>query len=152
MLTKNKLDKSFGPVGTSAGSLLFIAGLIVILNSLYGLILILLGAFVGFSSTSAIIDTEKKRMKFSNNVFGIIQTGKWIQIDKTMKIGLKESNKTWTSYSRGNRSLDIEDKDYRISIFDVNKNEIMEINKNDSIDSAKVKLEELANQLGIGLI
>jgi len=152
MLTKNKLDKSFGPVGTSAGSLLFIAGLIVILNSLYGLILILLGAFVGFSSTSAIIDTEKKRMKFSNNVFGIIQTGKWIQIDKTMKIGLKESNKTWTSYSRGNRSLDIEDKDYRISIFDVNKNEIMEINKNDSIDSAKVKLEELANQLGIDLI
>ena len=152
MLTKNKLDKSFGPVGTSAGSLLFIAGLIVIYNSLYGLILILLGAFVGFSSTCAIIDTEKKRIKFSNNVFGIIQTGKWIQIEKTMKISLKESNKTWTTYSRGNRALDIENKDYRISLFDVNNNEIIEIYKNDSLDSAKVKLESLASQLGIGLI
>ena len=152
MVTKNKLDKSFGPVGSIAGSLMFIAGILVIYTSLLGLFFIILGAFIGFSSTSTIIDIDKKRIKFSNNIFGIIQTGKWIQIDKTMKIGLKESNKTWTSYSRGNRSLDIEDKDYRISIFDVNKNEIMEINKNDSIDSAKVKLEELANQLGIGLI
>ena len=78
MRIKNKLDKSFGPVGTSAGSLLFVVGMIVIFNSIYGLILVVLGAFVGFSSTGTIIDTEKRRIKFSNNLFGIFQTGKWI--------------------------------------------------------------------------
>lgn len=152
MVTIHKLDKSFGPVGTVAGGLLFIAGLVIIFNSLTGLILIVLGALVGFSSTSSILDISRKRIKFSNNIFGFIQTGKWIQIEQTMKIGIKESNKTWTTYSRGNRALDIDSKDYRISLYDSNSNEIMEISKNNSLDSSKVELELLAGQLGIGVI
>lgn len=149
-MIKNKLDKVFGPVGTSAGTLLLIVGLLTVYSSLSGLILLVLGAFVGLSSTSTIIDTEKKRIKFSNNLFGIIPVGKWILIENTMKIGIRESKKTWTSFSRGNRQLDIENKDYRVVLYDVNNKEIMEINKNDSLSSAKVKVEALASQLGIG--
>jgi hypothetical protein len=152
MRKKYKLDQSFGPAGTAAGSLLFIAGLLVYYHSFYGLILVLLGAFVGFSSTGTVLDSDKKRIKFSNNLFGIIQTGKWIHIDHSMKIGLKQSNKIWTTYSSGNRAMEVENKDYRISLFDSNDNEIMEINKNNSLTSAIDKLEWLSLELGIDKI
>jgi len=50
MLIKNKLDKTFGSVGTNAGIILFIAGLFVIFNSLlFGVVLfcwVLLLAFL----------------------------------------------------------------------------------------------------------
>jgi len=149
MIIKNKLDKSFGPVGTSAGSLLLVAGLIITYTSFFGLVLVLLGAFVGFSSTSTYIDFEKKRIKFSNNLFGIIQTGKWISIEKTMKVGLKVSNMTWSAHSRGNRTIDINTRDFRLALFDTNNLEIIEIKKFDSLDSAKVALETLSSKLGL---
>ncbi|HSO78448.1 MAG TPA: hypothetical protein VLQ76_07760, partial [Bacteroidales bacterium] len=75
MKTDNKtesfrLDKSFGPVGSSAGTLLFFGGLVSLYFSLTGLVLVLLGAFVGFSSSSTAIDFRKRKMRFSNDIFG----------------------------------------------------------------------------------
>lgn len=150
MLIKNKLDKTFGPVGTSAGSILFIAGLVVIFNAVgLGTILILTGAFIGFSSTSSIIDSEKRRIKFSDNIFGFIETGKWLPIEDTMKLGIKESNLTWRAYSRANRSLDIDKRDYRVALFDADNREIIEISKSVSPELAGVKLDELSGCLRI---
>jgi len=152
MITNNSLDKSFGPVGNAAGVFMFIAGLALIYFSLFGLILILFGAFVGFTSSSTLIDYDKKRVKFSNNLFGIIETGKWINIEPNMKIGIKKSNRTWRTYSRSNRTLDIVSKDFRLILFDSNGKQIMPIKKMDSFDSAKLELETLANQLGLVLV
>jgi hypothetical protein len=56
MKTHNQLDKSFGTVGTTAGIILLVVGLITAVSSFYGLILIVIGAFVGFSSTSTSIN------------------------------------------------------------------------------------------------
>ena len=47
--TNNRLDKSFGPVGSSAGVMLFVAGLIITCFYSSGLILVFIGAFVGFT-------------------------------------------------------------------------------------------------------
>jgi hypothetical protein len=152
MVTNNKLDKSFGPVGTSAGVILFVVGLFTTFSSFYGLILVVLGAFVGFSSTSTFIDFEKKRIKFSNNLFGIIPFGKWISIEQTMKIGVRESNVTWRTYSGGNRKLDIEDQDYRIILYDSSNQEIMQIQKMNSMDAAKIETEKLSDQLGLNIV
>ena len=58
MITVNRLDKAFGPVGTTAGISLFIAGLIISFFSFTGPILVLIGAFVGFTSTSTLIDHD----------------------------------------------------------------------------------------------
>ena len=129
MIKNNRLDKAFGPVGTSSGVILFIAGLILTCFYFSGFILILIGAFVGFTSTSTLIDFDKKRVKFSNNLFGIIKTGQWIQIEPAMKIGIKESNITWRAHSRGDRTLDIADKDFRIILFDSENKEIMPLKK-----------------------
>jgi hypothetical protein len=152
MTTKNKLDKSFGPVGTSAGIFLFAAGLIITFYSLPGLILVLIGAFVGFTSTSTLIDFDKKRIRFSNNIFGIIPIGQWISIQTDMKIGIKKSNKVWRAYSRSNRTLDIANNDYRLILYDSKGKEIMPLQKSDNLDSAKLNLDKISKQLGIGII
>ncbi|HPS74568.1 MAG TPA: hypothetical protein PLD52_09780 [Bacteroidales bacterium] len=149
MIENNKLDKSFGPVGTSAGVILFVVGLILTFSHLTGLILMLIGAFVGFSSTSALIDYEKKQIKFSNNLFGIIKIGQWLSIEPDMKIGIKESNLTWRTYSMGNRTLDINNKDYRIILFDSGNKEIMQIKKTKLKESAIIDLETMRNRLGL---
>lgn len=73
MIITNKLGKSFGPVGSFSGMILFVAGFVLTFFYISGLILVLVGAFVGFSTESALIDPEKKRVRFSNNLFGIIK-------------------------------------------------------------------------------
>ena len=151
MTTNNKLDKVFGPVGTLAGIFVFVAGLIITYFSLTGLFLVFIGAFFGFSSTSTLIDFDKKRLKFSNNIFGIIQIGEWIYIQTDMKIGIKKSNKIWRAYSQSNRTLDLEINDYRLILYDFQGKEIMPIQKLNNWASAKLNLDKLSNQLEIGV-
>ena len=152
MLKNNKLDKAFGPVGTTAGIVFFVVGIITIFSSFYGLILIVLGAFVGFTSTSTFIDFDHKKIKFSNNIFGVVPSGKWIPVEPAMKIGIQESNQTWRTYSKGNRPLDIEDHDFRIVLFDSGDQEIMQIKKTNSLDSAEAEVISLCDQLGLSRI
>jgi len=147
MIQNNKLDKSFGPIGTIAGITLFLVGIILIFFSLSGLFLILLGAFVGFTSTSAMIDLNLKRVRFSNNLFGIIKTGSWFNVESTMKIVIEPSKRTWRAYSRGSRSVDITDKDFRLVLYDGDGKQIMPLMKTSSLESAKKEIESLITQL-----
>ena len=152
MIIKNRLDKSFGPAGAFAGMILLIAGIILTCFYFSAAFLILLGGFVGFSFTSAIIDCDKKRIKFSNNLFGIIPIGKWIQILPTMKIAIKKSDQTYRTYSQGNRTLDIEKKDFRIVLLDIDNKEIMPIKKFDTVDHAKAECETIGKQMGLEMV
>ncbi len=151
MIAKNRLDKPFGPMGTSAGIFMLIAGLIATYYSLTGLILVFIGAFLGFTSTSTLVDAEKKRIKLSNNLFGILPVGQWIDIKPEMKLGLKNTHRGYRAYSRGNRMFDVHIKDIRIMLYGADNKQIMPIRKFDSLDSAKTELESLSKQFGIGL-
>jgi hypothetical protein len=95
MITNNLLDEPFGPVWTSAGIFMFIAGLIITYFSFSGQFFVLIGALVGFTSTSTLIDHDKRSIKVSNKLSGIIKTGQWIKIEPDMKIGIKKSNRAW---------------------------------------------------------
>jgi len=128
---------------------MFISGLILIYFYLSSIILILIGGFVGFTFSSAIIDYENKRVKFANFIFGLIPTGKWLQIVPTMKIGIRKLNQTYRAYSQGNRTLDVSKADFRIFLCDADEKEIMQIDKADSLDAAKLKRDAIGNQLGI---
>jgi len=88
-------------------------------------------------------------MKFCNNIFGFIPVGKWVQVDPAMKIGIKESNLTYRAYSRGNRALDIDQNDFRLTLFDAQNKEIMPLKKFDSLGVAKVELELMSGKLGL---
>jgi uncharacterized membrane protein len=156
MLENNKLDKVFGPVGSPAGVFIFIAGLILTFISFPGtiikIVLLLIGAFIGFTSTGTIIDYHNKRIKFSNNLFGFIKIGQWIKIDPEMKIGIKKSNRAWRAYSRANQTIDIVNKDFRIILYDSGNNHILTIKKTNTLNKAKAELEKLGNQLGLRTI
>jgi hypothetical protein len=149
MKTSNKLDKSFGPSGSSAGLFLFITGVVTTFTSFFGLILVVLGAFLGFTYTSAIIDYSSRRIRFSENLFGFVPTGKWIKLEKSMKIGIKESNMIWRTFSRSNRSLDTDVKDFRLILLDAEDQEIMPIMKLNSLDSAIAEQKILCDKLEI---
>ena len=69
-----------------------------------------------------------------------------------MKLAIKDSAITWRTYSRGNRTLDIEDKDFRIILLDSDNQEIMQIKKTDSFDLAKSELETLCIELKLNSI
>ncbi len=152
MITNNRLDKSFGTIGSSAGVFVFIAG--VILTCLYfsAIILVLTGAFVGFTTSSALIDYGKKRVKFSNNLFGFLRIGKWMPLDPSMKIGIRESNQTYRAYGRGNQALDVTQHDFRLILYDSAKKEIMPVKKMKSLDAARIELEIECKRLGLGSI
>jgi hypothetical protein len=152
MLLNNRIDKTFGPAGSFAGTLIFICGIVISIFSLPALILLPIGAFVGFSSTCTLIDINKKRIKFSNNLFGIIKTGEWIDIESDMTLQIKRSDQTWMAYSRSNQKLDISDQDYRIILFDSSNRKIMPVMKTKSYDAAKEELEKLNVQLGLTAI
>jgi hypothetical protein len=149
MIANNRLEKSFGPVGSVAGIFVFVAGLYATYTSFTGLILILIGAFLGFTSTSALIDYENKRVKLSTNIFGFIKTGHWISIDSDMKLGIKKSNRLWRAYSKSNQVLDISENDSMIVLYDSAGKQIIPLKKGDSIDELQLALESLSKQLGL---
>lgn len=143
----NKLDKSFGPSGSTAGIVLFSIGVILAFSNLLGLILIIVGALLGFTFTCTIIDFETRQVKFTEKLFGIIPTGRWISIEPGMKIGIKESNITWRTFSRGNRSTDTTVNDFRLILFDADDQEFMPLKKLDSLESAISERRILCNKL-----
>ncbi len=152
MIKSYKLDKIFGPVSTSSGIFLIISGLIATYFSFIGLVLILIGFFLGFSNTGTTINIEKKRIRFNNNIFGVIPIGKWVKIQDDMKIGIVKSNKKWRTYSRSNRIIDTQISDYRIFLFDSEGKKIMPICKSNNLDVLKNDLMNFNKELNISLL
>lgn len=143
-----KFEKSFGPVASFSGIVIFIAGLIATYFALTGLILVFLGAFIGFTNSCTTIDTKNKKVRFSNNIFGIIKTGKWIDVAKDMQVGIKRDNKVYRTYSRSNRTLDLKVHNTILYLFDNKGNPMLPImiiqkNKNphDEMDTISRELE-----------
>ena len=146
---KNKLDKSFGPVGSFAGIIVFLAGLGSLYFSGLSIILVLIGAFMGFTYSSTEIDFSKKRVRFLNNLFGVIKLGQWMNVKPDMKLGITKSRKIWKTYSGGNRELDITNEDYRLVLYNSSGKKIMPVKKVDNMNSAKIELETICRQLEI---
>jgi hypothetical protein len=73
-------------------------------------------------------------------------------INSDMKFGIKKSNIVWRAYSRSNRTLDIADNDYRLILYKMNGNEIMQVKKYPNIDLARSDLSEISKQLGLKVI
>ena len=145
-MIKNKLEKPFGPGGSWTGIFMFILGIISTFYSPVGLIPVILGAFIGFTSTSTIIDIINRRAKNVNYIFGIVPIGKWVKIVYGMKLGLKKIHRGYRTSTRGH-SLDVHIKDIRIVLYSFDNKEIMHLKKFDSVDDAKKELELLSNQL-----
>ena len=149
MTEKNSHGKAFGPTFSASGFFLAIIGIVACFHSIGGIIFILLGTFLAFTTTITTIDFEKQRIKFSNNLFGFISVGNWINIESEMKIDIKKTNLTWRTYSRSNRTLDLKDDNFSIVLLDSKKHPIMTIKKVSSLKEAKQETELLCTKLGV---
>jgi hypothetical protein len=152
MVIKNNLDRAFGPFGSSTGFFLFIGGAIATYFSLMGLAIATICAFISFTSTSTYIDTGNKKIKFSNNIFGIIPIGKWIDIKPDMKLGINKSHHGYRAYTRGNQPVSIHLRDIRIFLYDSDSKVIMPVKKFSSAELSKIELIELSSILGLSVL
>ncbi len=144
MIIKNKLDKTFGPSASFSGYFMMAIGIfVVITHSITGLILVLIGAFTAFTNTSAFIDIENKKVRFTNNLFGLISVGKWISINPGMKFALKKTNRVYKAHSRSNRTVSLSNKDIRLILFNANNKQIMTIKKFNDIEIAREELKKV---------
>ncbi len=146
---KHKIENIFGPIGNFSGIIVFIAGVIMLFSSLAGFMLIMIGAFVGFSFSGTTIDFDNKRIKYSNHIFGIIEIGKWVDIKSNMQIGMIRKSTNWRAYSQSNRSISVDENDLRLVLYDEYKNQIMPIQKLKSLEKAETELEKLCLELGL---
>jgi hypothetical protein len=149
MIVKNKLDRTFGPFGTSMGFFMIILGIIATYFSLFGLLIAVIGAFICFTSSSTVVDIDKKRIRFSDNLFGIIPVGKWISIQPGMKLGLKKFHRGYLGYIRGIQKMTIHYTDIRIFLYDSENKQIAPIKKFDSYESSLEELNNLSSLLGL---
>ena len=152
MIIKNKLDTAFGPFGSSTGFFMLLGGILATFYSFFGLIIVLVGAFAAFTTTSSQIDTEKRRIRHVNNLFGIIPAGKWIDITPEMKLGLGKSHRGYVGYIRGTQPVGIHYNDIRIFLYNAENKQIMPIQKFKSYDASITVLEKLSSLLGLKLI
>lgn len=149
MVLHYRLDKTFGPFGSSTGLFLFIGGIIATWFSAFGLILAFIGAFASFTTTGTTIDTEKRKIRYSDNLFGIIPVGKWVDIKPDMSLGLKKFHRGFVGYIRGTQPAEIHENDIRIVIYDAGHRQIMQVKKVDSVEKSGNDLLELTNLLGL---
>jgi len=152
MIFKNRLDRTFGPFGTSAGFFLMLGGIAATLFSPFAILLAFAGAFICFTTSGAVIDTAKKRVRLTDDIFGIIPLGKWIDIDPGMKVGLKRFHRGYTAYSRGSQSTDIHINDLRIFLYSSKNSEIIPLKKIAPGGSPEDELKEMGRILGLEII
>lgn len=148
----NRLDKLFGPSGSFAGLIIFVAGLGALYFSFTALFLVLIGAFAGFTTTCAIIDYSGRSVRYTTAIFGFIHTGKWIGVEKTMTLTVRQSGRNYRAYSRSNRVLDISERDFSIVLKDENGMEICPMKRFSTRTEADVSAPEMARKLGIQII
>jgi hypothetical protein len=144
-----RFDKSFGPVASFSGIIILIAGLIVTYHEFSGLILIVFGSFIGFTNSSTTIDPVKKRVRYSNNIFGIIKIGKWLKVEKDMRIAIKQDKKVYRTYSRGNRILDLKGDAKIIYLLDKHGYLIIPIAKIQNGENKDEGIAKICNELEI---
>jgi len=152
MLIKNNLDKTFGPFGSSTGFFLIPGGAVATYFSPFGILIVLAGAFAAFTTTSTIIDTDKRRMRHCDNLFGLIPAGKWVDLRSGMKLGLKRASRGFVGYIKGTEPVEIRTRDIRIYLFDEENKPLIPVNKYDSAEKAREGLREMASQLGMDVI
>ncbi len=148
---KNKLDKSFGPAGSSAGIFIFVVGIGMCFFTWWAIIALLLGAFVGFSYSGSLICEDEKHFCFYNYFLGFIPAGKCVNVEEGMYLHLRRANRVYTNYSRGNRPLDLPDKNIRLYLCDKNGNLLFPLKKYRQKEQSKEDAGIIAEKMGLPL-
>ena len=148
----NKINNSFGPVGSFAGIFIAIIGIAMSFYSLAAILLVIFGLFVGFSSIKTCINTEDKKIRFCFSPFGIFNLGKWKKIVPGMKLGITKYNAIYRTYSRSNRILDLKSDDYFIYLYGSDNKPVLPLKRTGNIESAREEMEGLSKLLNLEVL
>jgi len=152
MIVKYKLENSFGPIGSIAGKILFlvcIIGNLFYSISIISILFLIIGAFMGFSKTDIFIDTENHKIRFSSTFFGFIKTGKWIDIDDDMEIGIRKSTEKWQVIGMSNKSITMKGTPYKIVLYKSQNIPLLTLKYASTIEEAEKELERFGKLLGM---
>lgn len=145
----NRLDKSFGPGGSFAGIILFVAGILLVPFYWTGTILLVIGAFTGFTCSACAIDPVNHRVRPGYLLFGLIMTGHWITTDPFKEVKVIRTTRSFSIFSQSNREMSASQQDYRIVMEADSPRSQVELMKCNSPDEAAEKCRKLAESLNI---
>lgn len=147
-MVKYKLEDSFGPIGSLAGKVAFFGVLIMMFAYdsyiVVSILFLLITTFIGFSKTFIFIDTEKNRIRFSTMIFGLFPTGKFMDIDDDMEIGIAPNMGNWQYVSRANRSLSLRQKAYKIVLYKLDNKPLFTLKYISTKEEAEKELDRFA--------
>lgn len=122
----------------------FIAvGIFCSVYSPYIPLFIIPGAFMAFTYTGTIIDTENKKVRPYTSLFGFIRTGRWIEVSHFSGFKIMKSNRRYTSYSRANIKLDMNISDISLLLMNKNSPGKILLNRYNNFEDARKDMDEL---------
>jgi hypothetical protein len=139
--------RSLGPSVIFAGYVFMLAGVIYSFENLSGLLLVLIGLFMAFTSDGTIIDFEKGLIKSYTSLFGFIRIGKWYPVSAFNKFRIYKSNRSYTSYSRANIPLTVKKCDICLELMNRSGSLKLTVNRFDSFESARNEMSDLIKKL-----
>lgn len=149
MKTDNRIEMFLGPSAVFAGYVFLLIGAVYSFENLAGMILVIAGLFMGFSYNGTIIDFKKGLIKSYTAIFGLIKLGTWYPANNFDRFRIYRSNRSYTSYSRGNIPLTLKKTDIRLDLLKSDGSLKVTLNRYDSFEEARTEMSELIKALGI---
>jgi hypothetical protein len=147
----HRLDSFFGPSGIFSGYILMAVGAITLIKG-YGAVLLIIGALMSFTFTGTEIEPESQRYRSYSKWLGLFKTGKWKSLDPMQELRVVRSQVGYTSYSWGNRPLDLKKKDYRIIMQGTHPMEKVVIMAVKSPEKAREQARKLSAAINIPIV
>ncbi|MBC8314589.1 MAG: hypothetical protein ISR57_02705 [Bacteroidales bacterium] len=149
MHINHTLDKAFGPTGSFAGLILVIVGVILIPFFWAGAILIIIGAFTGFTASGCEINTETRQVRQYHLLFGLFKTGKWQRLEGFSGLRVVQTRNSYRAYSLSNRSIVTTTQDFRVVLEAGTPQSRVEIQKCSTREDADEEARKLSETLGM---
>lgn len=144
-----KIEKLFGPSFSFTGYVFIAVGIITLKYSLSSIALVIAGIFISFTTIGTLIDTDKRRIKSYTMLFGIIRTGRWIEIDNTFVFKICKSRRRYTTYSRANLRNNMYISDIKLELSQPETGKKLLVNRYDNYEDASREMNELSDKLDL---
>ncbi len=146
MIIDNKVENIFGRNALFAGVIFLFSGIGFVFLGAYitGVIVIIISVFVIFSYSGVMIDTDNRKIKKYDKLFGFFKTGKWIRLSHFRGLTSIPFIKTESIVSWSNRRTSNKETYFRIFLVNKALKPDMLIKRCDTKEGAQRSIDELS--------
>ena len=152
MRINHTLDKSFGPTGSFSGLILVFVGVILVPFYWTGTILIIIGAFVGFTASGCEINTETRQVRQYHLLCGLFKKGTWQSLDGFSGLRVVNTRTSYRAYSLSNRATVTTKEDFRVVLEAATLQSRIEVLKSNTREEANEEALKLSETLGMEIL